>query len=42
MKRLVFNFQNKIDVHKGYAYQISKHGCLQKYNLTFFAKQANG
>jgi len=42
MKRLIFNFQNRIDVHKGYAYQISKYGWLQKYNLTFFAKQTSG
>jgi hypothetical protein len=42
MEKLVFNFQNRIDVHKSYAYQISKYGCLQKYNLAFFAKQANG
>jgi hypothetical protein len=26
MERLVFNFQNRIGVHKGYAYQISKYG----------------
>jgi hypothetical protein len=31
MNMLVFNFQNKMDLHKGYVYQIFKYVAFKKF-----------